>query len=412
MTTRFRIAAPLITAAAALALTGSALAHGPGKSGYGGYGEGPEKPHHGKQHALFVSASGEVGAPCSKKAPCKKIAEALAKAKPGSTITVLAGSYDEEVIITERVKLIGVGVPTIDAEGLHNGIKLEGPGAAGSLVKGFTVKAANFEGILVLSTWGVSIVHNEVRENDRGNKLPHPEGECAGEGAAPGDCGEGLHLMGTSHSRVVENLVIGNAGGILLTDETGPTAHNVIAHNKSIANIEDCGITLAGHSPEAFVGGKTQPSKAGIYDNKIVDNVALEDGILGGGAGILLASPLPGGGVYDNLVRGNVANDSGLPGITLHSHTPDQDLNGNRFIDNQLSLNGSTGDAGKPGDEDTPLRKTAGIEIFSAVTKLEGTVVKGNQISKEQVGIFTVNVPPIKLAANTFTEVETPLEQL
>lgn len=230
----------------------------------------------------------------------------------------------------------------------------------------------------------------------------------------PGDCGEGIHLMGTSHARVIENLVIGNAGGILLTDETGPTAHDLIAHNDSVANIEDCGITLAGHSTEAVSSmGKLQPKKAGVYDNKIIDNISIENGIVGGhGAGILLAAPAPGGGVYDNLVRGNSAGQNGLPGITLHSHAPGQDLNGNKFIDNQLTLNGAVGDKGMPGDEDTKLKKTAGIDIASAVTKLQGIVVKNNKISKEQVGIFTENVPPIPLGANTFTEVETPLEQL
>ncbi len=418
MKTRFRMAATLFAAAAtALALTGSALAHRHGTSGYGGgYGEGPEAPHHhGKHLKLVVSAAGEIGAPCTQKKPCKKIAEALAKARPGDTIIVLAGEYPEEVIVTERLNLIGVGTPTIKALGLHNGIRLEGPSTAGSLVTNFTVKGANFEGILAVSTSGLSIVHNEVRENDRGNKPPAtPEGECAGEGEIPGDCGEGIHLLGTSHSRVIENLVIGNAGGILLTDETGPTAHNLIAHNDAIANIEDCGITLAGHSTEAVSSlGKPQPTKAGIYDNKIIDNISNQNGLIGGhGAGILLASPAPGGGVYDNLIRGNAANDNGLPGITLHSHAPGQDLDGNRFIDNQLSLNGAVGDKGAPGDEDTKLRKTAGIEIASAVTKLEGIVVKHNTISHEQVGIFTENVPPIPLGANTFKEVETPLEQL
>ena len=431
MKTRFRIAASLIAATAtAIALTGGALAHahhsggygghnpnghrGHGTSGYGGYGEGPEPPHHGRHLKLVVSAAGEIGAPCTQKKPCKKIAEALALAKPGATITVLAGEYPEEVIITERLNLIGVGTPTIKAVGLHNGVRFEGPATAGSLLENFTVKGANFEGVLAASTSGVSIVHNEVRENDRGNKLPTPEGECAPEGAVPGDCGEGIHLLGTSHSRVIENLVIGNAGGILLTDETGPTAHNLIAHNAAIANIEDCGITLAGHSPDAVSSmGKPQPAKAGIYDNKIVDNISNQNGLIGGhGAGILLASPLPGGGVYDNLIRGNAANDNGLPGITVHSHAPGQDLNGNKFIANQVSLNGAVGNMGTPGDEDTKLRKTAGIEIASAVTKLEGIVVKHNTISQQQVGIFTENVPPIPLGANTFKEVEIPLEQL
>jgi parallel beta-helix repeat protein len=431
MTTRLRLAATVMVGlATALATASGAAAHGrhhhrggpggygPHEShetsgyGYGGYGERPHVPPAGKPHKLFVSPAGTTGAPCTRKSPCKTIAEALAKATSWSTIIVLGGEYDEEVPITTELRLIGVGLPTINALGHHNGVKLGGPGTAGSVVKGFKVAHASEEGILALSTKDVKIEGNEVRENDLGNKVPTPEGQCAGEGEIPGDCGEGIHLMGTSYARVTGNLVIGNAGGILLTDETGPTAHNEIVHNSAVANIEDCGITLAGHSPEAFAKGKPQPKKAGIFDNQILDNLALANGLIdGGGAGILLASPVPGGGVYDNLVRGNSAAENGLPGITLHSHAPGQDLNGNKFLDNELSNNGKTGNMGLPGDAGTGLEATAGMIIFSAVTPLEGIVVKGNKINKEHFGIWTKNAPPIKASDNFFTEVEVPLFQ-
>ena len=430
MTTRPRLtatAAGVASIAATLAMATGAAAHGwhhhdggPGgyrshehheTSGYGGYGGKPPVPPVGHAARLFVSPSGATGAPCTHKSPCKTIAEALAKATRHSTITVLGGEYDEEVPITIELRLVGVGLPTINALGHHNGVKLAGPGSAGSLVKGFKVEHASEEGILALSTSSVNIEGNEVRENDLGNKVATPEGQCTPEGGVPGDCGEAVHLMGTSYSHVSGNLVIGNAGGILLTDETGPTAHNVIAHNNAVANIEDCGITLAGHNPGAFVGGKTQPTKAGVFDNKIIDNLSLANGLIGEGAGILLASPLPGGGVYDNLVRGNSAAENGLPGITLHSHVTGQDLNGNKFLDNELSNNGKTGDMGKPGDAGTGLEATAGIIVFSEATMLEGIVVKGNKINKEHFGIWTKHAPAIDAAANTFTEVEVPLFQ-
>ena len=428
MSTRLRLVAGLIGAfTGTLALAGGALAHGrdhhPGgsftgshrgsdSSGYGSYGGGPEPPHVGPAAKLFVSPAGTPGAPCTHKRPCKTIGEALAKATRGSTIIVEGGEYNEEVPITTKLRLIGVGLPTINALGHHNAIKLAGPATAGSLIEDFKIEHASEEGILALTTKHVKIVHNEVRENDLGNKVPIPEGQCKGEGKIPGDCGEGIHLVGTSHSLVTENLVIANAGGILLTDGTGPSAHNEIIRNDAVANIEDSGITLAGHNPEAFVGGKQQRSKAGIYDNDIIGNITLANGLIeGGGAGILLASALPGGGVYDNLVRGNAAAENGFPGIALHSPTLGQDLNGNKFIDNELTNNGKTGDMGEPGDAGTGLEATAGMIIFSMVTPLEGIVVSGNKISKEHFGIWTLNAPPIEEAANTFIEVEVPLFQ-
>jgi nitrous oxidase accessory protein NosD len=397
------LAALAIAAGITLALAPGALADG------SAYGEGPEHPH---KH-LFVSPSGTAGAPCTRHEPCRTIAEALVLADRGASIFVLGGTYHEEVRVTQRLRLIGSEGATIDASGLVNGVKLAGAGAAGSKVEGFVIEHANFEGVLALDTSHVTIEHNEVRENDRGNKAEHPEGECAPSGPIPGDCGEGVHLMGTTHSRVLRNFVGGNAGGILLTDETGPTAYNLIKDNAVVGNIEDCGITLAGHSSEAVSGeGAPQPSKAGIYRNKIIHNIALANGLAGEGAGILLAAGGPGSGVYDNLVRDNSANENGLAGITLHSHAPDQDLNGNRIIDNQASHDGLTGNGGMPGDEDAGVSGTVGILLFSAVTPLEGTVVKGNQISKVKYGIWTKNVPPIALGANTFSEVEIPLTQV
>ena len=42
----------------------------------------------------------------------------------------------------------------------------------------------------------------------------------------------------------------------------------------------------------------------------------------------------PGAGAYGNHVTGNTANDNGLAGISVHSHTPFQDMNGNIITNN------------------------------------------------------------------------------
>ena len=77
----------------------------------------------------------------------------------------------------------------------------------------------------------MTISSNVVRNNDQGGNATTKTGECAPAGQIPGDCGEGLHLMSVTNSHVVGNTVSNNAGGILLTDEAGPTARNVISRN-------------------------------------------------------------------------------------------------------------------------------------------------------------------------------------
>jgi len=360
---------------------------------------------------LYVSPRGRSGAPCSRRAPCPTISAALQIARPGAKVIVEGGTYHEMVSIGKRVTLIGRGRPTIDAAGLENAIKLVGPGAAGSRVEGLIAEHAEMEGILALSTRDVTIARDIVRDNDQGAKAAHPVGECAPQGPIPGDCGEGLHLMGTSHARVIGNVVSGNSGGILLTDEPGPTAHNLIERNRVEGNLYDCGITMAGHSTKAIsASGTTQPSLGGIYDNRVLDNIVDGNGVKGEGAGILLAVPAPGGGVYDNLIEGNTAKGNGMAGITIHSHAPGQDLNGNRLIDNKLTDDGIAGNHGGPGDVDAGIDQTVGITIFSAVAPIVKIVVRANTISDEHFGIWEKNAPPISATANRFRAVAIAVE--
>lgn len=358
---------------------------------------------------LYVSPHGKDRNACTRKAPCRTIGRAVAKARKGATIVVARGTYREGVVITKDVSVAGTHGTTLDAAGKTNGFLIKGARSAGTVIQGFTVKRALFEGILAQNTAHLVISANTVTGNDLGAKSQKPTGECAPTGPIPGDCGEGIHLIGVTHSLVADNSVTGNAGGILLTDETGPTAHNKISRNKVHGNIPDCGITVAGHNGKAFASGKPHPKVAGVYANIITQNVSDDNGTLksgGGGAGVLLAAGGPGTAVYDNVVKDNVANGNGLAGITLHTHTPNVDLNGNQLLNNKVSNDGALGDAeyGESG--------TVGILIGSASVKLSGTVVKGNTISDVHYGIYTKNVPPIKRKANTFKRVAVPLKQI
>lgn len=362
-------------------------------------------PHtHPSHTTLFVSPTGSDSGACTRKAPCKTIGAAVAKAANGGTVKVERGTYREEVTLTSDISLIGVGKPVIDAAGQSNGVLIKGPAADGALVRGFVIKDATFEGILAVSAARLAIENNTVRDNDQGARAAAPTGECAPAGGIPGDCGEGLHLMSVVRSVVSDNLVTHNDGGILLTDELGPTAHNVISKNRTLDNVFDCGITLASHNTAAFVNGGVQPSKGGVYANTVSDNVSDGNGTKGQGGGILLAGPAPGTAVYDNVVTDNTAEDNGLAGVTLHSHAPGQDLNGNKITDNRLRHDGLTPDSS------FSETGTVGILVASA-TPLTGTEIAGNKISDTHFGIWTVDVPKIKPAANRFHHVAIPLQQ-
>jgi nitrous oxidase accessory protein NosD len=354
---------------------------------------------------LYVSPGGSDAAACSSTSPCKTIGHAVSVAAAGDRIVVRRGTYHEDVIVKTSLHLVGRHHPTVDATGLLNGIVLDGPETMGASVRGFKVENATQEGIVALNTSWVKIDGNVVENNDLGMFSSSPTGECAVVGQIPGDCGEGIHLMTVNHAEIVGNWVTGNSGGILLTDEFGPTFRNVVAWNHVWRNQFDCGITIPGHSPNALSStGALQPSMGGVYLNLIVHNVVNFNGLKGEGAGILMAAAGPGSASYDNIIAHNTAIGNNLAGVTIHSHTPNQDVNGNAIIDNRLSHNN------RGGDPDAGLTSTADVLVFSAVSPITGTVVRGNRLSDAFFGIWTQNAHAT-LARNHFHHVHVRVHQ-
>ena len=139
------------------------------------------------------------------------------------------------------------------------------------------------------------MVHNDQAYD---TSLP-PDSACPSSLTDADDCGEAIHLLGVSWSKVIGNNVFRNVGGILVTDggfgiSVGPAAHNLIAFNHSTQNAFDCGVALPGHDPRAVAttgpnAGKPQPSLAGVYDNLVLRNVSNRNGA----AGLLDATPYP-----------------------------------------------------------------------------------------------------------------------
>jgi parallel beta-helix repeat protein len=345
----------------ALAL-GSALALASGGAVAGAWGGSGAS-------TLFVAAGGSDSHPCTFVAPCRTIGHAVSLAAPGSTIIVGPGRYTESVVVPTRVSLIGRGA-VIDAAGLVNGITVTGPASAGSSVTGFTVEHAFGEGILAVSTSNLTIGWNWLHDNDLGTGT-NVTMECQDQGNVPGDCGEALHLMGVSSSRVLANHIDENVGGILVTDEVGPSHGNLIAFNTSVDNHDDCGITLPSHNGAA-VGN---PAAAGVYDNTVIANFSSGNG----GAGVGMFAPFPGTASYDNRVIGNTLTNNGEAGIAIHAHAPGQNVSGNSIIGNLVSGNGI--------DPDSGSGHPTGIALFSAAVPVNVTVV-GNHVSNEFWGIF------------------------
>ena len=340
---------------------------------------------------LFVSSAGQSAAAdtsCTT-AAYGQIMEAVSAASSGSTVIVCPGTYQGEVTVPSALTLLGVNA-TIQADGANNGIVIP---TSGVTVEGFTVEGAVGEGILVVGKPGqpvtnVTVTGNVVKGNDLGNPTgatitTSPYRECNASGPVPGDCGEGIHLMVVADSTVSNNLVEGNSGGILITDEFGPSDHNKVVDNVVRDNELDCGITLPSHSTTAFVDGRVVPSAGGVFDNLVAGNTLVGNGVLGQGAGVSLAAAAPGGAVYDNVVRGNIIEGSGMSGVTVRQHAANQYLDGNVIVNNVIGVNNLVGDP----DVQPVDQSTTGI-LVGTVAPLKIKILR-NQIVGDSYGIWT-----------------------
>ncbi len=348
------------------------------------------------------------------------IGKALASARSGDTVEVCAGTYDASTTVhtslpgipeittaahvPSGVRLLGRPGAVIDAKGLDNGITVFR--AVGVTVSGLRVSGAVGEGVLVLLSSRVTIAHDVVTGNDRGSSQSQ-WAECEAAGKVPDDCGEGIHLLSAKDSGVIDDTSEFNAGGILLSDDFGPTAHDVVSGNLVEDNESDCGITVVGHSGSAVSGdGKPQPGKAGTYDNTISGNVVVSNGTRGDGGGVLLASGAPGGGSYDNTVSGNEIVGNGLSGVTIHQHFPLSDLSGDVVSGNWIGTNDIDGD---PGTGDSA---TTGVLLDNGGTHRPISVrITGNTIAWDTDGIYDDTGGGLTQSHNTFLHVRIDVQR-
>jgi parallel beta-helix repeat protein len=339
------------------------------------------------------------------------IGAAVKAASANDTIKVAAGTYKEDVVIGGALSLVGAGQNTaiIDATSLSNGVYIDGldnPGLNNVVVTGFTVKNANFEGILVTNSSSVTVWDNRVVDNNKALNLSGSAPGCTGEPSFETDesfdCGGGIHLMGVDHSIIADNIIERNADGILLSDDTGTTHDNLITGNEVKDNPFDCGIVLASHPP----GPGSKAPHLGVNHNTIANNESVHNGfqVPGAGAGVGIFADGTGPGLATgNVIVHNELKNNGLPGVAMHSHVgpafvlPADNLNDNVIVGNHISGNG-------PDGFDTATPGPTGINVNSGGggTPITGTVISGNVIDHEA----------IEIAVNTPAQVEVHLNNL
>jgi parallel beta-helix repeat protein len=297
---------------------------------------------------------------------------------PGGTVVVCAGTYDEAVSIPKPLTLLGHHGAVLDAGSRPYGV---GIGADHVTVTGLTVTGAGLDpdghlgdGIVTVSlASGAPVLGNDAR-------ILHD--------VTTGNAGAGIDVN-SSHSTVVAgNRSYGNgAVGINVSDDFGvPASDDAVLGNVTRDNPNGCGIALADHTG------------AGVTGIRVIGNWSDRNGTAGGGAGILLASPVPGAVLRNNVVSGNEASGNGHGGFELHAHQSGDDLSGNRVVFNQFGENNLLGDADDPASTGVYLGSHSPVTI----------TVAHNRIGPDDVGIFAAGPVTLHDQGNAFVRVARP----
>ena len=321
------------------------------------------------------------------------ISDAVSAASVGDVINVGPGTYKESVTVTKPISLVGDRA-TIDATGLSRGVFVDGlnhPGLGMVHISGFTLQNANFEGVLVLNASAVTVSANTVLNNNKaatGTTCPGIEAFEPGEAQ---DCGEGIHLQGADHSIVTNNMITGNAGVILMSDDSGTTHDNLVSFNTVKDNPLACGITMASHVTAPNTGTSIP---LGVFHNTVYGNRVSRNGnAAGGGAGVGIFASVPGAKTYANVVVNNFLTDNGHAGVSFHAHAPGQLLNDNMIVGNTIANNGAdTADAATPA--------TTGVNVYSLMP-VTGNIISGNEVQNEAYDVVVNNPAFVQVEFNS-----------
>jgi parallel beta-helix repeat protein len=324
---------------------------------------------------VVVSANGSGGGDC-RHPDARTIQKGVSLARAGGTVVVCSGTYKESVdISTPRLTLQGQRGAVVDATGKSYGI---GVGADRVTVTGMTVKnaAVGLPGLdptkcgdpRIAVCAGIVTFAAKGHPPVAGNRL------TIIRNVLTGNVGFGIDVASTRDSVIKDNKADANGIGINVVDDLNIAVRdNTIAGNETDDNKNGCGIALASHTG------------AGVVGNVVKGNEADRNGLVSGGAGVLLATPVPTGVVRDNQLVGNSASGNGHAGIEVHFHPDSAKVDGNTIVGNHVGRNNTLGDYGVGAPKTTPL-KTVGIYVGSN-SRLT-IVVRDNEIRNDDIGIF------------------------
>jgi nitrous oxidase accessory protein len=240
--------------------------------------------------------------------PVRSITAAVALARAGDRVRVLAGEYREGMIVIDRrMELIGEGYPVLDAGGTGQVLRVT---ADSVVVRGFALRgsgishtqdnaALQFDGVS-----GCIAEDNRLDDNFFGIYLARTTGcrvtgnVIRGSGAREATSGNGIHLWNTKDVVVENNDVRGQRDGIYLEHVNGA----VLRGNVSAGNLR-YGLHFMFSSDNAYIDNTFRDNGAGVavmYSKDVrIEGNSFEDNWGATAYGLLLKE------ISDSRITGN-----------------------------------------------------------------------------------------------------------
>src|SRR5262249_53904107 len=209
------------------------------------------------------------------------IQQAIFSASNGDTIVVAPGTYFEQInFVGKAVTVVSSDGPSVTTLAGFNAFTIvtfqQGEGN-GSVLRGFTISAANGSGIMVSNA--SPIVENNIITNGTGcnggvglslnfsaaivrnNVISGNQGTCSGDGA-------GIKVQGSGAVQILNNTIAsnqainGNGAGIALIDAGSPVVSSNRIHNNSASGFGG-GIYVTGNTTPVITNNVIQRNQAG-----------------------------------------------------------------------------------------------------------------------------------------------------
>jgi hypothetical protein len=291
--------------------------------------------------------------------PFCTIGAAVRAASAGDTVTVGAGTYREQVVVTKARLILKATTKRAVVTGLNSGgskparsygFRIEST-ATGARVRGFTVRDVNYAGIRVDGASGVVVAHVDVgRSGAHGIELIGGSGNSVKHVHSHGNASIGIRLVDQHNSKVLSSKTnLNHNHGVSLQGGSG----NRVARVRSLGNVNRPG------APRTATGIDVNKNAAGHGSTGAVIEQNTTRG--NGDSGIEIYQGSSGATVrrnisYDNGDHGidvsfarnarvisNTVVGHRTPGINVEGGSTGTTIRNNISVDNAISSTGTHG---------------------------------------------------------------------